>query len=356
MSTDNLARHTASPLPTQVDGLIPAHQALHNNFVVSMRALRRDLVRAAYYLLQVRERQVYRALGYRKISDYARDAAGLNPRQCRDFLFLAKRLPDFPAVKEALGSGDLTWSKARLICTVAPPEEQEHWVDAARSMNLSDLEKAVVHRPVADGRGSNETKQPRPKKEPVWEPAPSRNRKIMGSLPAEQYHYVTLKFSGDEYARWERLVESARQRGELNQAILHGLKGKGGGEGQGTLVVIMHCPECGKAVHPSSRGEIEVPKPVLEAGLCDAILEDPHGNRRRMVAPKSRRLAFQRARYTCEAPGCGNASFLQIHHRMPVAGAGGNDLDNLMVLCSRCHRNLHEEEKGAKEALRKAPL
>jgi 5-methylcytosine-specific restriction endonuclease McrA len=180
------------------------------------------------------------------------------------------------------------------------------------------------------------------------------NRKITGPPPAEKMHYVTLKFSGEEYARWERLVESARQGGGLNRAILDGLGGKGG-EGPETFVVIMNCPECGKAVHPSSRGELEIPKPALEAGLCDAILEDPQGNRRRMVAPRMRRLAFQRARYSCEAPGCGNASFLQIHHRRPVAGAGANDLENLVVLCSRCHRNLHEEEKEAREALRKAP-
>ena len=34
---------------------------------------------------------------------------------------------------------------------------------------------------------------------------------------------------------------------------------------------------------------------------------------------------------------CGSTDRLQVHHRVPVAEGGGNDLGNLELLCHRCH-------------------
>ena len=104
------------------------------------------------------------------------------------------------------------------------------------------------------------------------------------------------------------------------------------------------------------RGEIEVSLPLLKAAHCDAIIEDADAQRRHTIPPRLRRLAFQRARYRCEAEGCGNASFLSIHHRRPVAGAGANELANLSVLCWHCHENLHRSEQAARDAMRKTPV
>lgn len=64
---------------------------------------------------------------------------------------------------------------------------------------------------------------------------------------------------------------------------------------------------------------------------------------------------MQRARYACEAPGCTHASFLEIHHRIPFAVGGGNDPANLLVLCARCHHDLHERDGSAARALSSAP-
>lgn len=333
--------------PVNLGLLLPSQQAIHNNFVQSLFALHRDLVRAAYYLLQVRERHIHRALGFARITEYAEAVAGLSPAQCRSFLELARRLPEFPGVEQALKAGDLSWSQARTICRRAKPEEQKKWLELAAELSSAELE--------AENTQEDSSLSHSPPK--LTAPEPSLAMNTTPSVPASPASFsIRLQFSLEQYVRWQRLAEAARRMGNLEEAILEGLGGAiSGRDGFVPLMVMLTCPACGRASWPTSRGEFNVPRPLLEAGYCDAVIEDAAGNRRRTVNPRLRRLAFQRARYRCEAAGCGCAVFLQVHHIRPVAGAGQNKLENLKVLCWRCHRGVHHEEDAAREAIRNGP-
>jgi len=122
-------------------------------------------------------------------------------------------------------------------------------------------------------------------------------------------------------------------------------------------LVIIPCRDCGDAKLVTSRGEAEVPAPLLRAAQCDAIIEDNSGGRRRTIPERTRRLALQKARMRCEAEGCQNTQFLNVHHRRPRSLGGSNDLNNLVVLCSTCHRKLHEADEAMrddKQAIEKA--
>lgn len=354
------------------DNLTPAQLSLHKNFVSSVRALRRDLIRAGYYLLKVREQGIHRFLGYSRIQDYAESVAGLTTRQCQDLLTMARRLPEFEEVESALRSGSLGWSQARLIVSRTDPQDQLRWLGVARGESVKGLEleireSATIHPGEADrmpdsGNEGEETatlvgsvfKEPntgQPEPEPM--PTPSEETP---PEPQERSHYITLKFTGPQYALWQRLTEQRRQGEDLAERILTALAG--GQEGAHvleTVLVVLECPRCGQATTPTSRGEVPLSTPLLEAARCDAVLEDEDAFRHRAIAPRLRRRALRRARYRCENPGCGQAVFLQVHHRRPVAGGGSDDARNLVVLCWRCHRELHARALAAHEALRDAP-
>ncbi len=363
----NIDDQSAVPLSSRLDALTSGQKALHNNFISSLKALQRDLVRSAYYLLQIRDRKIYRSLGYARIADYALAAGGLNGRQCRDFLAVARRLPRFKEVESALATGDLTWSQARLICTRSDPSEQEQWLETARTLTARQLAgklpaPGVPSQPVASAaaptvRGA--IQEVKPLRGPELAESPPTHRKPVRAAPvrAGEAHHVTLKFTGEQYALWQRWYEAATREGPPAEVLLeHLLGGKAGACPLPIQVVIIECPDCGKAVFPTNRGEIEVPAPLLKAAHCDAVIEDARGNRRHTIPPRIRRLALQRARYRCEAAGCTNTSFLCLHHRKPVSGAGANDLSNLVVLCGRCHRRLHAADEEAREAVRNAPV
>lgn len=48
-----------------------------------------------------------------------------------------------------------------------------------------------------------------------------------------------------------------------------------------------------------------------------------------------RKAILERDHYTCQA--CGRKTAGQVHHIVPIAQGGGNDLHNLVTLCGRWH-------------------
>lgn len=67
---------------------------------------------------------------------------------------------------------------------------------------------------------------------------------------------------------------------------------------------------------------------------------------------KSRKRALDRDEHTCrdcgsmvgprDAPDVRDA---EVHHKTPVSDGGGNEIDNLVTLCSRCHTKRYWEQR-----------
>lgn len=348
--------------------LTPSEAALHNNLLVSLEGLRKGVVRTAYFLAQVRERRVHRKLGYRSLAAYAARYGGLTARQTEEFVVLGRRLPSYPEVERSLNQGRLSWSQARLIVRRAPPEQQREWVEKARSMTSRELQRAlppiqsVARQEMAESDDSipGPCAAPDPLASPSASVPVSRTSSV-GPVPqkmsdvkppsAPSTIHVTLSFTGEEYGMFELMLAKA-QAGRMERKILDALAGSvGGGSATGYLLVVLQCPECGRGVIPTSRGEVEADKALLGAARCHGVIEADDLRRRRAVSSRLRRLALRRARYRCEADGCLHTQYLEIHHRVPVSAGGGGELSDLVVLCSGCHRRLHQDEQQARQSL-----
>ncbi len=48
--------------------------------------------------------------------------------------------------------------------------------------------------------------------------------------------------------------------------------------------------------------------------------------------------------YRCENPNCNYTQFLDVHHIVAEIEGGSNKLNNLIVLCPRCHAAAHNNE------------
>ncbi|MGZ4689159.1 MAG: DUF222 domain-containing protein [Acidimicrobiia bacterium] len=123
--------------------------------------------------------------------------------------------------------------------------------------------------------------------------------------------------------------------------------------------VIVHTPDTALAAGATTPGAyldagdtgIPIANDTARRLACDAIrqrvIEDPHGvplrlgRRTRTVPPHIFRLLKHRDRH-CRAPGCTSTRGLHAHHRKHWADGGTTDLDNLILLCGRHHRLLHE--------------
>ena len=97
----------------------------------------------------------------------------------------------------------------------------------------------------------------------------------------------------------------------------------------------------------TGRGPQTVSPAQLEAAECDAVVVKEGKRNRSTIPPRVRREVLTRARGRCQAPGCRNAHFQELHHIIPRAKGGTNDPANLVVLCSRCHALWHRKNLDA---------
>lgn len=94
------------------------------------------------------------------------------------------------------------------------------------------------------------------------------------------------------------------------------------------------CVDCGQPFTPAKRGQARCP--AHQAAHAQARYERrPRGNR-----PDVRRAVLERDNFTCQ--GCGHhdptGRTLHADHIVPYAQGGGDQLDNLRLLCTvRCH-------------------
>jgi hypothetical protein len=82
--------------------------------------LRRALARIAGAFVG---RRAWEPLGFARLGDYARERPGLSARELYDLAHVDGALAKLPAIGAAFASGELGWTKARLLCRVATPED-----------------------------------------------------------------------------------------------------------------------------------------------------------------------------------------------------------------------------------------
>ena len=92
----------------------------------------------------------------------------------------------------------------------------------------------------------------------------------------------------------------------------------------------------------TNRGDRKLTPGELRTILCDAHKRLPDKRNQAAVPDRLRREVLERDRFRCRAAGCRGTSFLAVHHLVPRERGGANTLDNLITLCSGCHRVLHE--------------
>lgn len=303
---------------------------------------------------EILRRELYRQLGHSSIYQYSEIELKWSRTRTGDFIRLARKLETLPRVKEAVARGEVGYTKARELIKVATPRTEKGWVAEAKSSNRGELARKVKR--VQD----KARKRRRRQRELVPEP---ELKALAADLPVR----LSLEMSPEQFARYEALIERLHKLGGLGdkaEALLQGLallvEQRGTLEsansceqntsitsaprGASTLVHVHLCPECERATVATSRGDLELGRGEREKAICDAqVIEQ--GTRSRSVIPPGRRgQVMARDGHRCQAPGCRNTRFLEVHHIRPRARGGDNDPGNLITLCSACHRLWHERQ------------
>jgi predicted RNA-binding Zn-ribbon protein involved in translation (DUF1610 family) len=305
---------------------------------------------AVLWFADVLKRRLFQELGCSSIHQYAAERLGFSPARTSQFLELARALESLPALRRSLARGEVPWTKARAVVKVATPKTEAFWVEQARTTSRRELEHkvAVVRARAKERAGGTEAAG-----ELFGGDGP-----VVVAMATEVPVDVRLRFTPEQYARFEALLETATRDGHAHsreETLLAALESLAAGGGDFTReksasesipapryhVTVHQCPDCGKAEIVTDRGNRPVALPELQSILCDARIQRPGERNTATIPPARRREVLARDGHRCRGRGCGGTRFLDVHHVVPRDHGGSNDPENLITLCAPCHRLIH---------------
>jgi hypothetical protein len=295
-------------------------------------------------------------------------------KTARERVRVARALGTLPRLAEALACGQLSYAKVRAVTRVATPDTEEVLLKVGREATASQLERIVRgwRRVDRNEEAKLGKRQHQSRALHVYQDedgtvvirgrlAPEAGAVLMRSLDAaREALYQRDRLAEPEQRNHPQADPPSMEQKQADALILlaeaalcHELDPGAPGE---RYQVVVH-------VDAAVLADAEQPgQSVLEDGArvsaeasqrlaCDAsrvvMRHDADGNivevgaRTRTIPPALRRALMSRDR-GCRFPGCGRR-FGDGHHIEHWAHGGPTTLSNLVILCRRHHRAIHEE-------------
>ena len=170
---------------------------------------------AVLWFGEMLRRKLYRKLGYSSINQYAAMELKFSRSKTGDFIRLARKLDELPAVRKSVASGEVGYTKAREIIKVATPATESAWVEAATKHSRRELEKKVsavrlrarVRRRSDPGQG--ELLVAAAELGGGADRATSCSDELLAEIPVRE----SLEMTPEQFARYEALWEQLHQQG-----------------------------------------------------------------------------------------------------------------------------------------------
>ncbi|NNK63230.1 MAG: hypothetical protein HKO98_08440, partial [Gemmatimonadetes bacterium] len=280
---------------------------VHASLVRAVADVERAEKNLVLWFGEMLERELFRDLGFSSIYQYAAVKLSFSRSKTAQLVQVCRSLRKLPRLREAVGSGEVPWTKARTLVPVATPRTETRWVEEAKRNGRQALQqKVTATRKAARKTGTADTEIPFD--EPIEETAPRE-------APVD----VTLRFSPTEYARYEALIAAlgpdptpAKILEALSVLAEHRASDRGGkraGE-PAYQVVVRRCPDCGSGSIPTTRGDLPVDPATLRQVACDSR-QETNGRNTAVIPPSIRRNVLERDGHRCRSAGCGRTRHLE---------------------------------------------
>jgi hypothetical protein len=313
--------------------------------------------------------------GYGSCAEWLAWRCGLMPRAAREHVRVARRLAELPLIREAFICGELSYAKVRALTRVAAPATEQELLELARELTAAQLDRVVRAYRYVSAKEANELQDLvyvgwswdddgllrfsgclapedgamllralEAGRDAVWQRHFDAGRlEAMGDMgdgPAEPLVLPRRPSTAEAFvAMAERSLACSEDRpsAERYQVVLHVDAGALAGEGEGAGGCHL---DDGPALARDTARRLACDASVV---LVSEIDGEPLsvGRRTRTIPPALRRALRTRDR-GCRFPGCDRRRFVDAHHVRHWACGGETSVDNLVLLCRRHHRLVHE--------------
>ncbi|MFA5890160.1 MAG: DUF222 domain-containing protein [Actinomycetota bacterium] len=331
-------------------------------------------------------REGWAGWGIRSCSQWLAWRCGFSDVAAREHVRVARALRALPKVHEAFARAEITYSKVRAITRVACSETEEILLEWARHATAAQLDRVV--------RGYRLAKSVKNASER------HRRRALEWFYDDEGVLVVRARLDPEDGAVVVRALEAAVAELEREEAhagtpieeagpdVPAGASPEGPCDSEGSspqqqrradaltqvcqsfltsptreislrddvprALIVLHVDPAALATDAGERCELEAGPPVASETArrlaCDATLlvahDGPFGEvasigRRSRVVPRGMRRALRARDRTCRFPAC-TARRVDAHHIRHWSRGGETSLENLVLLCRRHHRLVHE--------------
>ncbi len=272
----------------------------------------------AMLLCEAARHEVWRRVGNASLFEYLEDVLGYGPKTARERIRIAAALGEMPELADALASGELSYSAVRELTRVAVRDTEREWIDAVQGKNLRQVEELVAKHQKGD--------RPSDPEDPSLAPRVVSFKVRPATL--ELLRHVQRQLA-DEHGG--QLEDDA-----LIEALCNAVLASSEAADHGRAKFQIRATICSSCERGAPLDHIDV-----QRANCDAqrIGSDPRA--KQDIPPKTRRFVFHRDGGTCVVPGCRAKRFLDVHHIIARADGGSHDAENVVVMCSLHHRELH---------------
>src|SRR2546426_2230666 len=108
-------------------------------------------------LTVLREKKLFRPLGFVRMAGYAREVVGLGQRSVQEMIRTEESLGKLPLIGFFWEAGMLQAEQVRLLCRVATPFTEQEWLTRAKGLSVREL-SAVIKRQMEIARESQEVR------------------------------------------------------------------------------------------------------------------------------------------------------------------------------------------------------
>ncbi len=306
--------------------------------------------------------ELRRRQGSEKVETILREDGLLGRRKARTEVETAKELEELPKTREGFQKGEISADNARILAGANQRGtiNEDELLDGARSQSPDKFARMV-----------RKHEQQRSEDDGVSKLEHQRSRRF-AKVTTDQDDGMTVlygRFDPVTGARVETAVshmmnrlwhkEDPQNRATAGQRMADALaelvtrEGKDGrSQGVRLLLIADYDAVSGQLGNPRLENGTPLPARTLRQLACDAqvlpaIFSGPSipldlGRARRTASGTQRAALVARDKHCI---GCGaKASWCQAHHIVHWQNQGPTNLDNMCLLCSRCHHKVHDND------------
>ena len=304
---------------------------------------------------------------------------GIGMNAAREKVRVAHALKQLPLISAVFASGELSFSKVRAVTRIADADNEAELLGLARYATAAQVEKLVrSYRSVERQAERDHAAKQHASRELNYYYDDDGSLVIHARLPADEGAVVLHALNAAMDARYAEQNEAepedvtavtstvenrfAQRRADALTTLAETTLRHGPGQlpaGDRYQVVVHVTAETLADDDSDGRCELDdgqrLAPDTVRRIACDGsllhITEDSAGNpldigRRTRAVPPALRRALQSRDAGCRFPGCDHHRFVDAHHIEHWADGGETSIDNLVLLCRRHHRLVHESGFG----------